>query len=224
MACRAMLNKIDKIMDKIDEVCIDRQRERVADNLPLKPISEEEVRSRLATYRETFQVLDAVFAGLRSIEPTKDEIDMTGRSIALLEHYWELLDLPRTPKYHLLSHAVMQMIRFGGLGDKTDEFMEKWHQIMGIQHDLTCKMQGGYKARATTMIRNLWRNSHPRVVATRKAILDVNAREPYKGGAVDKTSNERRAARWETIRSLEEKLLVEHWKEEAEDLAAEEEA
>ena len=149
---------------------------------------------------------------------------MTGRSIALLEHYWELLDLPRTPKYHLLPHAVMQMIRFGGLGDKTDEFMEKWHQIMGIQHDLTCKMQGGYKARATTMIRNLWRNSHPRVVATRKAILDVNAREPYKGGAVDKTSNERRAARWETIRSLEEKLLVEHWKEEAEDLAAEEEA
>ena len=43
------------------------------------------------------------------------------------------------------------------------------------------------------------------------------------GGAADKT-DERRAARWEIIRTLEEKVLVEHWEEEDEDMAAEEEA
>ena len=189
-------------MDEIEAVSIQRRQEQINEKLGYGIMKKKYLKNRLQIYRETFQLLDAVFGGLRTIAPTKLEMEQTLEAITLLEHYWvKELKLSITPKAHLVfKHSVRKkedeakteaeteteaeaevqvqveneiedefeikltgdMIVFGGTGDKTDEWGEKWHQEMDKQ---AAKTRGriGFKLQFTTMIRSLWRDSDPSV-------------------------------------------------------------
>ena len=90
--------------------------------MPIKIVNKKELKGKLQLYKETFQVLDAVFGGLRTIAPTPEETDMTRRAIILLKYYWKRLKLSETPKFHTTTeHAVDNgdgdMENIGGKGN-----------------------------------------------------------------------------------------------------------
>lgn len=189
-------------MNDIKKVCHEIRDEREKEDLPFTIISKDELDELLLLYSETFQLLDATFAGLRIIAPTEEEINFTHRAIKLLKHYWvDKLKLSITPKAHMVfEHAIndkgtgdMQM--FGGLGDKTDEWGEKWHQTMGKARD---KVRGmiGFKNQSKTIIKNLWRDSDPRVRRKLEEGLQSTARGVYnkEGKKSKKTRNDTRRA------------------------------
>ena len=186
MACRLFLKKEAIIMAEIKAVCHEAQEERVKEKLPFTIISKEEVDEMLLNFSETFQLIDATFAGLRIIAPTEEEIDFTKRAMILLEYYWvEILKLSETPKAHtVFRHSINDngtgdVQRFGGLGDKTDEWGEKWHQTMDKQAN---KVRGmiGFKSQSKTMINNLWRDSDPKVRKRLNEGLASSTRGIYK--------------------------------------------
>ena len=46
-----------------------------------------------------------------------------------LEKLWRELYLTITPKMHILTnHTIDQVIQFGGIVDKVEDFVEKFHQ------------------------------------------------------------------------------------------------
>ena len=202
MACRAFLTKEEEIMNDIKEVCHEIREEREKENLPFAIISKEELDGLLLLYRETFQLLDATFAGLRIIAPTEEEINFTERAIRLLKHYWvDKLKLSITPKAHMVfEHAINDkgtgdVQKFGGLGDKTDEWGEKWHQTMEKARN---KVRGmiGFKNQSKTIIKNLWRDSDPRVRRKLEEGLLSTAR-----GVYNKVGKKGREARREIRRA-----------------------
>ena len=82
------------------------------------------------TFRSLFDCIDLVFSKLRILDPTLAEVEEIKVSIKGLELLWNELDLSITPKMHiLLEHTVEQVIRFGGISDKVEDFVEKSHQI-----------------------------------------------------------------------------------------------
>ena len=209
MACRTFLNKVDNIMDDISKECETRRLQREREGLPIKTVNRKELKGKIQLYKETFQVLDAVFGGLRTIAPTPEETDMTRRAIILLKYYWKWLKLSETPKFHTTTeHAVDNgdgdMETFGGLGDKNDEWGEKWHQTMAKATERTRTMGGGHRAQAKAIINSLWRNSHPDVRKSLEEGLEKNARGNYK---VEDSTKKRREARWANVVRLESKKL-----------------
>ena len=98
MACRTFLNKVDNIMDDISKECETRRLQREREDLPIRTVNKKELKGKLQLYKETFQVLDAVFGGLRTIAPTPEETDMTRRAIILLKYYWKMLRFSDTPE------------------------------------------------------------------------------------------------------------------------------
>ena len=202
MACRTFLTKEEAVMNDIKKVCHEIRDEREKEDLPFTIISKDELDELLLLYSETFQLLDATFAGLRIIAPTEEEITFTQRAIKLLKHYWvDKLKLSITPKAHMVfEHAINDkgtgdMQKFGGLGDKTDEWGEKWHQTMGKARD---KVRGmiGFKNQSKTIIQNLWRDSDPRVRRKLEEGLLSTARGVYnkEGKKSKKTRNDIRRA------------------------------
>ena len=202
MACRTFLTKEEEIMNDIKEVCHEIREEREKESLPFAIISKEELDGLLLLYRETFQLLDATFAGLRIIALTEEEINFTQRAIRLLKHYWvDKLKLSITPKAHMIfEHAINDkgtgdVQKFGGLGDKTDEWGEKWHQTMEKARN---KVRGmiGFKNKSKTIIKNLWRDSDPRVRRKLEEGLLSTAR-----GVYNKVGKKGREARREIRRA-----------------------
>jgi len=210
MACRTFLTKEEEIMNDIIKECHKIREEREKENLSFTIISKEELDELLLLYRETFQLLDATFSGLRIIAPTTEEINFTHRVIKLLKHYWvDKLELSITPKAHMVfEHAINDkgtgdMQKFGGLGDKTDEWGEKWHQTM---EKVRNKVRGmiGFKNQSKTIIKSLWRDSDPRVRRKLEEGLLSTAREVNK--KVDKKDKARREIRRENVFRIESNI------------------
>ena len=92
--------------------------------------SEDDCDKFLSSHQELLQVQDAVYGHLRLIAPTETEIKRTRLYIVTMKAYWEKLECSETPKAHLLfTHAVPQMVRLNGIGDKPDDILEIEHQF-----------------------------------------------------------------------------------------------
>ena len=87
MSCRGLLNKLDPIMDDITSISIERRQERVDENQLYPIMRKSHLEAKLLLYRETFQLIDAVFGGLRTIAPTRIEMEQTLEAITFLEYY-----------------------------------------------------------------------------------------------------------------------------------------
>jgi hypothetical protein len=230
MSCRGLLKKLDPIMDDITTISIQRRKERVDEKQPYGIMSKDHLETRLQVYRETFQLIDAVFGGLRTIAPTRLEIEQTLEAITFLEYYWvKKLKLSITPKAHLaFRHSVKKvedeedeeeeedeedeedeieltgdMVVFGGVGDKTDEWGEKWHQEMDKQATKTRGMNC-FKLQCSTMIKSLWRDSDPSVRSKLDEGLKKTSRGAYKSDGI--SPEDRRKARRQDVIRIRQKV------------------
>ena len=130
----------------------------------LKPLSIDACKAKIQKITEIFKLLETTFGCLRIIDPTEEELLLAEKFVDDVKTAWIELELSVTPKAHLLfNHAVAASRKFGGLGDKVEEFVEEMHQHSKKQHHLVCRMSGGFEQQMHTTHRNLWVKSHPLV-------------------------------------------------------------
>ena len=71
-------------------------------------------------------MVHVVFTYLHLVAPTPGETEYMQKNISAMEKLWDLSRLPWTPKGHLLfCHCIYDMKRYGVLGDKVEQDIEK---------------------------------------------------------------------------------------------------
>lgn len=169
ITCRSFMTKIEAITKDNESKIVGRLETRQVNqdsNLHevLHPITIAACKSKLQKYEEVFELLDATFACLRIIDPTEDEFCLAQQLVDRVKAAWDDLELSVTPKAHILfEHVVPLSRKFGGLGDKVEEFIEEMHQQQKRQTQLVSRMSAGFEAQMRTTHRNLWMNNHPLV-------------------------------------------------------------
>ena len=156
-----LLQKHQTIMDEISQVC----RDYICSTDPsLQTMTVEALDKVLDEHRILFQAQDAVYAHLRLIDPTTEEMMQTRERIALMKVLWLKMGLSETPKAHLIfAHAADDQERFGGLGDKIEDPLEKRHQEQMRVDLILNKMAGGFEKQRQTQFKYEWRNNNPLV-------------------------------------------------------------
>ena len=120
------LKKVDVIMDKITELAIEQIHDRMNNKTPLMPVPEAEFVALLDRHRDLFHMQNVAYGGMRLHSPSQQAPDEAVKEIAAMENLWLDLGFSLTPKVHLVfCHAHDEMVRFNGLGDKTEDFIKK---------------------------------------------------------------------------------------------------
>ena len=166
----SLLQHIEDIFRDINELVIDKMTKsehRDASNIP-------NLTCVLDKFKVLFGCMDLVFTKLRILNPTEQEIDETKNVISKLEELWHELDLNITPKFHILvKHTIEQVIRFGGIADKVEDFVEKSHQTRKQLNHLVARMNNQcYDKQELVKIRRQWMKTNPDVSLQ---IINVNA-------------------------------------------------
>jgi hypothetical protein len=100
-------------------------------------VTEEFVESTCKSYSRLLGLLDAIWSTVRGIDagllPTAQHCSALESALAEAKALWLFMDLSTLqPKWHLTfdGHLFNQFKTFGGLADKSDETIEKWHQVL----------------------------------------------------------------------------------------------
>jgi hypothetical protein len=88
----------------------------------------------------------------------------TRERIDIMKILWLKMGLSETPKAHLIfAHAADDQKRYGGLGDKIEDPLEKRHQEQLRIDSILNKMTGGFKKQKEVQFKYEWRNTNPLV-------------------------------------------------------------
>ena len=180
-----LFKNADAIFDALTELGIERIRQRRNDDTELMPPSVEDFKRKMMLHRKLIKMQDSVYAGLRMISPSKRECTSVKTDIDAMDHLWKVLVFSLTPKAHMVfSHAHEQMVRFDGLGDKTEDFIEKRHQDQKTYDMITHRQHHPTQQLATQDVLE-WRNDNPlvqqRIAEVRthtKRVTGVRAKGP----------------------------------------------
>ena len=160
-----LLEKHQVIMDEITQLCHEHisNPDRTITNID-DTITLESIDKILSDHRILFQAQDAVYAHLRLIDPTETEMLETVEQISIMKQLWLAMGLSETPKAHLIfSHAADDQRRYGGLGDKIEDPLEKRHQEQMRLDNILKKMTCGFEKKMLTQLKYDWRNTDPLV-------------------------------------------------------------
>ena len=135
-----LFTHIDSIFDRLISLGKDRilQRTEEDNELPIPSLSEFE--KVMAKHKKLLVMQNSVYASLRIISPSILELDEAKTNIEAMKSLWSTLGFSLTPKAHLVfAHAYFDMVRLGGLGDKTEDFIEKRHQDQKRYNNITMR-------------------------------------------------------------------------------------
>ena len=91
------------------------------------------------------------------MQETRDRIEV-------MKVLWTTMGLSETPKAHMIfTHAADDQFKYGGLGDKIEDPLEKRHQEQMRLDSILNKMSCGFERRMLTQFKYDWRNSTPLV-------------------------------------------------------------
>ena len=167
----------DEILDKLEAKCLEAIEKRVADGTAVGIPTAVEIKSYLNGHRELFAMQNAVYGNLRIVHPTKKELEKTRVSIEAMDKQWSEMGFSDTPKAHLLFlHTPDDQKRWKGLGDKTEDALERIHQTQKRHDATTMRMRGGDCKRLERQAIMSWRESDPRVDERIAAVVEQTAR------------------------------------------------
>ena len=170
-----LLKKHQVIMDDVSKVC---HEYLLSTDTSSQTMTVEALEVMLDEHRTLFQAQDAVYAHLRLIDPTVEEMQETRERIAIMKILWLKMNLSETPKAHLIfSHAADDQERYGGLGDKIEDPLEKRHQEQLRVNAILNKMTGGYKKQRQLQFKYEWRNSNPLVKDRIEVVQSLTVRK-----------------------------------------------
>ena len=174
--CKKLCEEAEEMMKKCENICLgkikDMQTVEGTNNLPEHVPSVEECQTLFGNLAKLLSMVDVVFADLNLLAPTTNEIDRVRKNLLAMEKLWNIVGLPWTPKVHLLfRHCVDDMERYGGLGDKVEQSIEKRHQLQ-VRMTLRLRTMRNVNDRLVKQYEYEWRASHPRV---KQIITDVDS-------------------------------------------------
>ena len=89
-------------------------------------------------YKDLFRLMDASFSSLCTINSSEADCNIAKEGATATMNQWWLMLLSVTPKVHSFEdHTVDQMIFFGGVADKSEDFAEWSHQDGKQEHQRT---------------------------------------------------------------------------------------
>ena len=161
VCCRRLLDNVDVIFENIQSMVKDKIAKKDENNKQ----NIELLFGVIDTFKDLFECMDIVFSKLRILDPSEVEIKEIGKAIKVLEGLWKKLDLNITPKMHILTcHTLDQVIMFGGIADKVEDFVEKAHQIGKKLDHLVSRMSSqSFRQQELVKIRRQWLTSDPLV-------------------------------------------------------------
>lgn len=100
-------------------------------------IAPESVTDKCQQYSRLLGLLDTIWSSVRGKEagllPTDEQLDRLEQALSECRQLWLSMGLTTNqPKWHLTfdGHLLAQVKRFGGLADKADDTIEKFHQVL----------------------------------------------------------------------------------------------
>ena len=194
-----MLRNIDTIFDSIQEELLQVPKtQRLASN--------DEIRERLDTYKQTCLLFDYIFslARLPKNDLSEEKILLLEKLIPMALKRWNQLQLSKEmPKVHGLQHLVEQIRRFHGIAEYLEDWIEQMHQFVK-QFDARAKIRDLKKA---TELQSYLENlaTIPGVVAFEKEVIQKIKRN-FK---VSQDANQTVEGRWLEERQAKRQRAVE---------------
>ena len=177
VCCRRLLDNVEVIFEKVHLLVKSKMEKRNRNKNSKMRMSQLTV--VIDTFQSLFQAMDVVFSKLRIIAPSETEINEIKVGIRVLETIWEELELSVTPKFHILvTHTVEQVIRFDGIADKVEDFVEKAHQIGKKLDHLVARMNSRcFRQKEMVKIRRQWLANDPQITNQLKTISQSRKRK-----------------------------------------------
>ena len=174
VCCRRLLDSVEIIFEEVNKLVkikLESQGKQENDVMKLTAV--------VSIFKSLFEWMDMVFSKLRILDPTENEIEEMKRSISALEKLWMQLDLSITPKFHILTtHIIEQIIRFGGIADKVEDFIEKSHQIGKKLDKLVARIKSQcFCKQDLVKIRRQWLQTDPSVASQMISVNDSRKRK-----------------------------------------------
>ena len=170
-------------MEDIRKICHERIVKHLSQNLKIELPTIVAIDIIIDDHIRLFQAQDDVYVHLHLIDPTPTEMEETRDHITIMEELWCRMELSVTPKAHMIFvHAADDQVKFGGLGDKIEDPIEKRHQEQLRLDAILNKMSCGFEQKMRTQLKYEWRNSNPLVI---EQIEKVNLSSTRKRKRID---------------------------------------
>jgi hypothetical protein len=158
VACIRILQKCNELFDKL-EVKLIALRD------PSKK-SETEIRAFTAKFKNLFRLIDAVFSQIAGVEtglvPTPEEVQRLDTNLKAAKAQWISLGITTyQPKWHYVFDGLLihQYVVMGGLADKSDQTIERCHQIWE-EIRARCARINDFELRTKTELKHFRRAKH----------------------------------------------------------------
>ena len=126
-------------------------------------------------HRDLAIIQNGVYAYLRKESPTPKQMLETRSRIKLMESIWIGMDFSLTPKAHaVFAHAADDQQKFGGIGDKVEDPIEKRHQTQAQYDHMLQRHPGGGKGILKCQATYEWMYSDPGV---NRRLHDVRSKQ-----------------------------------------------
>ena len=124
------MDNVDSVFADLEKVCTDSLNDMREAHGTEVTTTVKEMKTILLKHKQLLKAQDLVYFGLKKIAPSKTEMLQTRNALVKMSKLWKELGCSKTPKAHLLfDHAADEQVRWGGLGDKLEDPLEKRHQI-----------------------------------------------------------------------------------------------
>jgi len=132
-------------------------------------ITNEAITLKCNQFARMFGLLDTIWSNVRGIEagllPTEEQINLLRKAIAKAKETWGVMGMTTLqPKWHMVfdGHLLQQVIRYGGLADKSDDTIELQHQVRMRLRDRHRSVTS-HERRETCIRRELRRRKSPEI-------------------------------------------------------------
>ena len=166
------MEKSDEFFDELTEAALSGKHDGCE-------LTDSKIREMMEKYKRMYTLLGTIFSLLRDILPSEQEMRRLNDSVELARKLWiDELEISCTPKAHALfdGHAAAQHRRLNGIGDKTEDFVEKGHQL-GLRDERRTWNMKNFEEQQRSQIRHSRRGKQH---AIRKIIEEVHTSKKRK--------------------------------------------
>lgn len=139
----------------------------ISKKIPTK--TNNEIEEKCRQFARLLSLLDIIWSNVRGIDagllPTEDQINQLRTALTKAKATWLSMNVgTRQPKWHLTfdGHLLQQVIKHGGLADKSDDTIEFQHQLLMKLRDRYRSITS-YQRKETCIRKELRRQKSPEI-------------------------------------------------------------
>jgi hypothetical protein len=187
--------KIQLLLQSIDEIFAEMKL--IVMDVEDRSADDDEVNKMFEMYAHLGFILDGIYSLARTKcgQLDDDKVALIKRMISAALHLWRCLRLSmRGPKVHgLEDHLVDQMVRYNGIGDFCEDFVEQAHQI-GVRDELRTRNLTRSKA-FRSHSKWEWMSNQVSVQQAKGEMKKITTRKRKRSSQVEEHRKERKLSR-----------------------------